>query len=148
MGTITSRFLSLFAQLIEPFRFFKHRRERKAHERALEREHQLAMLQSVTGMIEALVDGQAKQASETAAALVEIAKSNQAQAEGFTTWLKSFQVTEPPTTSVVREEDEFNEEQKRFLETIGVAPGDVPEEFRLAFDLQRGISDLAKTSPI
>lgn len=143
---------------LEPLRFLKHRRERlaeqarlAAEERAAERAHQLAIAEAVIRGLETVSESSARQNAETAAALIEIAKSNQAQAEGFTTWLKSFQIAEPPTSSVVREEDEFSAEQARLAEQLGLpaAAGEhLPEEFRIAFELAKGISDIGKTPPI
>lgn len=100
------------------------------------------MVDRLAGMIESLSEGQSKQITDVTSALVEIARSNQAQAEGFTTWLKSFQITEAPTSTVVREEDELREEQERVLSEFGLDGAAVPEEFKLAFQLQKGISDL------
>lgn len=126
----------------EQFRFLKHARERQAAAAAAERTHQLALVDRLAGMIESLSEGQSKQITDVTAALVEIAKSNQAQAEGFTTWLKSFQVTEAPTSSTVRDEDELAEEQERFYGELGLNASDVPEEFKLALQLQKGITDI------
>lgn len=127
---------------MEAFKFLKRYRERKAAERQLEMAHQLSVVDRLAGMIESLSEGQSKQITEVTAALVEIARSNQAQAEGFTTWLKSFQLTESPTSSVIREEDELREEQARLLDDFGLGGESIPEEFRLALQLQKGISSL------
>lgn len=143
---------------IEPFRFIKHARERSeaarsaAHaEREAERSHQLAMLESLVKMVESLGDSHVAQAREQGIALTELAKSSQATAGAFTEWLKSFQMVGDPTTTVVREEDEFNEEQLRLAEAYGVSrevAADLPEEFHLAMKLRQGIADIGKTSPI
>lgn len=138
-----------------PFSFIKRRRERReaAEQRAIEaaaaeRAHQLAMLDRVTSMVESLVDSQAKQAAEQSAALIEIAKANQAQATSFSDWMKSFQTVDAPTTSVVREEDELAAEQSRLLQEFGLEPNEViPEEFKLALRLQKGILDLGADAP-
>lgn len=131
-----------FLDVVEQLRFIKHSRERQAAVAAAERVHQLALVDRLAGMIESLSEGQSKQITDVTSALVEIAKSNQAQAEGFTTWLKSFQVTSPPTSTTVRDDDELVEESQRFYGELGLDPADVPEEFRLALQLQKGISDI------
>jgi hypothetical protein len=134
----------------EFFRFLKHYRERAAQAAAAERSHQLAMLDRVTTMVENLVDSQAKQAAEQGAALVEIAKANQAQSVIFSEWMKSFQIATAPTSSVVREEDELIAEQSRLLDELGINPdaaAALPPEFRLALELQRGITSLGADSP-
>jgi len=66
----------------------------------------------------------------------------------FASWMKSFQTTDAPTSSVVREEDELAAEQARLFEELGIEPGSaIPEEFKLALQLQKGISDLGASAP-
>lgn len=142
-------------EFLSHFRFLKKRRERLeaaelriAATATAERAHQLAMLDRVTSMVESLVDSQAKQAAEQSAALIEIAKANQAQATSFSDWMKSFQTVDAPTTSVVREEDELAAEQSRLLEEFGLQPDEtIPEEFKLALRLQKGILDFGADAP-
>lgn len=125
--------------LLEPFRFIKHYRERADALRREMREHQLALITHTTRALEILVEGQAKQVEESTKALTEIAHSNTAQAEAFTTWIKSFQITEAPTTSTVRDEDEIADEQARLANHLGISPSafaDLPEEFQLAAQLR------------
>jgi hypothetical protein len=130
--------LKALMAFLEPFRFIKRYRERVAAAAAAERAHQLAIVDRLAGMIESLSDSQSRQLTDVSTALVEIAKSNQAQAEGFSTWLKSFQIaTSAPSTSVIREEDEVRAEQARFLEELGIpADAEIPAELKLAFDLR------------
>lgn len=136
----------------ESFRFIKHARERRERREEAARQHQLALFERLAGMIESISDSQSRQMADVSQALVEIAKSNQAQAEGFSTWLKSFQLAaEPPTSSVIREADEIRAEEARILEEFGIDPTgvEVPEEFKLALQLRaQGISDLANTPPV
>lgn len=136
-----SRFLSM---AFESLRFIKHYRERQTQrafdaqvERAAERAHQIAMLDAVIRMVESLGDAQSKQTAETSAALIEIAKANQAQAAGFTSWIQSFQTLTPPTSSVVTDEDEYDAEQQRIADKLGLDAADLPEEFRLALELRQ-----------
>lgn len=143
-----ARHLRTLKAFFEIFQFLRRRRERLLAERAAEREHQLAMLDKALQMFETLTEGQTRQAQEQAAALIEIAKANAAQAETFATWLKAFQAAEPPTSSVVREEDEFAAEQQRMFEQLGIIPSSgIPEEFKLALRLQQGITDLGASAP-
>lgn len=136
-----SQFLSTFAEF---FRFIKHYRERQlaadhrlAEERAAERAHQLSLVESIVRGLETISESSAKQAGELRVALVEIAKSSQAQSEGFSNWLKLFQTNSAPTSSVVRDEDELLAERNRSLaQELGVES--LPEEFQLAHQLMRG----------
>jgi len=130
------------------FGFIRRWRERQEAREAQERAHQLAMLDRVTTMVENLSDSQTKQAAEQGAALVAVAKALAAQADVFASWMKSFQTTDAPTSSVVREEDELAAEQARLFEELGIEPGSaIPEEFKLALQLQKGISDLGASAP-
>jgi len=124
--------------LFEALHFIRRRRERLAEERAAERAHQLALLSQFTNMLENLTEAQQRSHSATAEALMEIAKASQAQAESFTGWLKSFQSPDPPTSTIVREEDELRDEVARTLAENGIdlANAELPPEFRLALSLR------------
>lgn len=114
-------------------------------ERDLARQHQLALVREVVKGIEALTDAQAIQAKEQAASLTAIATANAAQAEAFSHWLRAFTTSAAPTASVVTEEDEWEDEQKRLASRYGLNPellANLPEEFRLAHQLQQGILDI------
>lgn len=119
----------------ESIRFIKHYRERQAErersqsrERALEREHQRLLVEAIASKLVDVVktnqDG-----------LLQIAKTNAAQAEVFNTWLKSFQPInpDPEPSRVIREEDEWEMEQER----LGLPIDQLPPEFRLAFNLEQ-----------
>jgi hypothetical protein len=143
-----ARHLRTLTAFFEIFQFLRRRRECIDAQRAAERQHQLAMFDKALQMFETLTEGQTKQAAEQAAALIEIAKANAAQAETFATWLKSFQTAEAPTSSVVREDDEFAAEQQRMFEQLGISPdSELPAEFKLALRLQQGITDLGASAP-
>lgn len=98
-----------------------------------DREHQLAILAQVTRALELFTDSQTKQLEESTKGLMAIALANSAQAEAFSTWIKSFQISSPPTSSVVRDEDELADEDARHTNQLD----SLPEEFRLALDLQK-----------
>lgn len=121
------------------FNFFQKRRERRDAELAAQRAHELALIEAQTRQLEVVMEQGATQARESASALIEIAKSNSAQAAAFTTWIQSFQITSAPTTSVVREEDEVAAEIARQygseIDPAGI-PSELPEELRLAFALR------------
>lgn len=123
--------------MFNPFRAWHERREA---ERRLEREHQLAMVGKLVEMIESLGDAQVAQAKEQSLALVELAKSVQAQSASFEKWLDSFKLVDAPTSSVVTDEDEWTAEQKKLAEQLGI-PADaveyIPPEFKLALELRQ-----------
>lgn len=78
----------------------------------------------------------AEQATSDSKALIEVAKGMTAQAESFSQWLKLFQTTSAPTSSVVREEDEYAAQERRKFESN--LPADLtvlPEEFQLQWVL-------------
>lgn len=103
------------------------------------REHQLNMMREVTNALKVMADGQMSAARETSSALIAIAQANSAQADAFTTWIKSFQTTSAPDTSTVREEDEYLEERQRVANHYGIPLDildDVPAEFKLTQALQ------------
>lgn len=117
-------------------------------ERALAREHQLALVREIVKGVEALTDGQVEQAREQARALIEVARANSAQAEAFGNWLKSFTVAAAPTSSVVSEDDEWAAEQAKLASQYGLTPDmadHLPEEFKLAHQLQQGFKDYLST---
>lgn len=118
--------------------------EARAEEARIGREHQLALVREIVKGIEALADGQVSQAREQSAALIAIAQANAAQAASFSKWFESFQITSAPTSSSVSEEEEWATEQRKLAESYGLPPElgpDLPEEFRLAHQLQAGFKD-------
>lgn len=106
-----------------------------------EREHQLNMIRAAVSAVEALAEGQARAAETQSAALIKLAEASHAQANSFSEWLKSFQISSAPESSVVSEADEWRAEQDALRKQLGLDPTDdpedVPEEFRLALELQR-----------
>lgn len=129
---------------LEPFRFITHYRQRKRQaedtlwfERNAEREHQRKLLSLFLTSLETMQDAQTEQRTADSQALIAVAKGMTAQAESFNSWLTSFQTSEKPTTSIIRESDEYAEEQERLL-SAGF-PADIaalPEEFRMAYALR------------
>lgn len=115
-------------------------REQAALERALERQHQLAVITQITATLETLLDAQAKQNADTSTAVLALAASAGKNADAFGAWLQSFTASAAPTSSVVSEEDEYTAEQLRMAEKFGISPAsleDLPEEFALAFALRK-----------
>lgn len=135
------------------FNYFKQKREerieaarevadREAAEREAERAHQRAMLDGLKDTLVALVTAQTNQNRDNVEAMMETSRALGAQAESFQSWLKMFQPVEAPTTSVIRDEDEYNQEQARVAARLGVEPedlDDMPEEFKLALQLRKGL---------
>lgn len=136
--------LQLFWRLVEAFRFIARHRARVAGlaeqlrlERQAERDHQALLLKTFLSSLETIQEASAKESSVNAGALVEVAKGITAQAESFGNWIKLFNTTSVPTTSVVRESDEYQAEQLANLQN-GL-PADIaalPEEFQLAYALR------------
>lgn len=136
--------VNFLSRLIAPFRFISRWRARQSLARMREwrlkeeeRKHQLALLQSFLTSLETIQATSAKEATSNSAALVEVAKAMTQQASGFAEWMKLFQVSSPPTSTYVRDEDEYQREQQDALEA-GM-PSDIaalPEEFRLAWALR------------
>lgn len=127
---------NILAWMRRPFVAVRERREQRE---ALAREHQLALVREIVKGLEAITDGQVAQAREQASALTEIAKANAAQSEAFSKWFSSFQISSPPTSTVVTEEEEWAREQQKLAEHYGIpaeAAFDLPEEFRLAHELK------------
>lgn len=133
MRTLLQKIIAWLCRPIEAARERREQREARA------RDHQLALVREIVKGIEALTDGQVAQAREQGAALTAIATANAAQSEAFSKWFSSFQITSPPTSSVVSEEDEWAREQQKLAEHYGLpseAAFDLPEEFRLAHELK------------
>lgn len=128
--------MKFLLSIIEFFRFFKHLRERRAARERLDREHQLALVTQLVHGLEVIAESSTRQAEENTKALSDIAKGVIAQAESFNSWIKSFQITSAPDTSVVRDEDELASEHQRFAESLGLPA--LPSEFALAHELQQG----------
>lgn len=126
--------MSFWTDFSERFRFVKHWRERADTLRHENQLHQLAVITASTKALEVLIEGQVRQTEESTKALLAIAAASSSQADAFGSWIKSFQVTEAPTSSVVRDEDEIKLELARYAEHFGE---DIPEEFRLAHQLHR-----------
>lgn len=138
--------------MFENLRFIRNWRERRDAREARERQHQLAMLESIGKTLESLADANSSLVKQTTDALIAIAHANQAQAGAFSEWLKSFQTTSAPTSTTVSEEDEYAAEQAKLLESMGISldGSDVPEEFKLALSLRGSsesfINNIAKSS--
>ncbi len=136
--------MSFLHKFIQPFRFIARYRTRQALARVrewklreAERDHQAALLKLFLTSLETIQEASAKESTQNSAALIEVAKSVAAQAQSFSEWMKCFQTSSAPTTSVVRDEDEYREEQMRNIQA-GI-PADIaslPEEFRLAWALR------------
>lgn len=133
-------------RLYEACRFIQRYRNRLSEERRLEREHQALLLKTFLTSLETIQETTQKESSENAKAMIEIAKAISAQAMGFGEWMKCFQSNGNPTTSVVREADEYREEQERLV--AAGFPADIaalPEEFRLAWVLKHDPNDPKET---
>ncbi len=120
-------------QFIRKFRLWREAvEERRAKERALEREHQRLLVEGIT---RSLVEF----AQANNSGLLEMAKASAAQAEVMSTWLKGFQVsdTSPTPSQTVRDEDEWVDEQRRkiALNDPTAFPVDLPPELQLAYSL-------------
>ncbi len=136
--------MSFLLTIIAPFRFISRWRTRQAltrmrdwREKQAEREHQQTLLKTFLTSLETIQETSAREASDNSKALIEVAKAMTQQAAGFAEWMKCFQTTSSPTTSVVTEEDEYKAEQMKAMEA-GM-PADIaalPEEFRLAWALR------------
>jgi hypothetical protein len=108
----------------------------RREERHRERLHQEVMLDKVLASLESIHEAAYKQNSADSQALIAVAKGMTAQATAFGDWIKCFQTAQVPTTSNVREEDEYLAEQERLV-ALGL-PADLavlPEEYRLAYVL-------------
>jgi hypothetical protein len=130
--------MSYLTVFFEFFRFIKHYRERtearlalEAQERAAERAHQRALLETI---FTKLVESQ----RTTTDGILALADAQRAQAGVMQTWLDGFRLNDPTPTpaTVVRPEDEWVKEQLR-LDELGLADAslNLPPEFRLAFEL-------------
>jgi sensor histidine kinase YesM len=126
---------------IDVFKRLRERREKREQllreERQAERAHQQQLLQHFLQSLETIQESATSQREADSKALMEVAKGMMAQASAFAEWIKCFQTSSQPTTSVVREEDEYAAEQMRLVESG--FPADIaalPEEFRLAWALR------------
>lgn len=139
MKTLLLKFLSFFNF---PARW---REEREA-----ERAHQLRLAQTLVSGLESLMEAQTSANAETTKAVLALAEASAKNSEAFASWIKSFQTQDPPTTSVVREEDEYAAELRRFAEENNLPPeeliGNLPEEFRMAYELRQGFEDDVRNS--
>jgi hypothetical protein len=124
--------MSYLTVFVELFRFIKRYRERQAaaaevarRERADERAHQLALIDSV---FKRLAEGE----QARSAGLVAIADAIAQQAGTINTWLEGFKLADPsPTPSqTVTEEDEWRKEA--FGEAAEMV-AKLPAEFQMAF---------------
>lgn len=110
--------------------------QHRQQERQAERLHQQELLKTFLRSLELIQETAAKESGENAKALIEVAKSVTAQAESFGEWLKCFQPTSAPTTSVVRDEDEYVEEQlERMNQGLSADVSVLPPELQLAYAL-------------
>lgn len=130
-----NKFISTLVALVEPFRVFKHYRERQAQhdhmlhmERERERRHQLELMETIFTKME-------ETQRHTLEGFSEIAKGNIEMARAFSNWIELFKATSAPTSSVIRDDDEWLAEQAK-LKAEGF-PIDMPAEFQLAAVLHR-----------
>jgi DNA-binding protein H-NS len=105
----------VLAELCEPLRYFKHRRERIAAEKQAEREHMLEILDTLLERVEKLVEHQKDAGVAQAAAVSRMA-------EAFGTWLEMFQQSAQDQAHLgsvtVRAEDEYEAELERERERL------------------------------
>lgn len=147
---------AFLTRLILPFRFVSRYRSRQAlarmrewREKEAERSHQQALLKTFLTSLETIQETSAKESSANAQALMKVAESVAAQAQSFAEWMKCFQTTTAPTSSVVTEDDEYRSEQLALVKQ-GL-PADVdalPEEFRLAWVLKNDPNWLGQNEPL
>lgn len=135
----------------EFFRFIKHARERterrlalEAQERADERAHQRAMLETI---FTKLADSQ-KGSNES---IIALADAQRAQAAVMQTWLDGFKISDPSPAPpvVVRDDEEWLREQLR-LNELGLADlsiDSLPPEFQLAYELTRQSAAASASTP-
>lgn len=106
-----------------------------------ERDHQLALVRELVRGLEVLAEGQAKSIEESSKALIELARSSAAQAEGFTTWIRSFATTTPdaalPPNPIADEENEHSAEVEELKRALGMGDSPVAAEFGLALELHQ-----------
>ena len=141
---MTKPLVAVLARLARACNLLARWREASAFERALERQHQLAMVTAFASSLESLFESQAKQTSEQAQAVLALAAASSKNADAFGSWLHSFTASAAPTSSVVTEEDEYTREQLQMAEKFGISPAsleDLPEEFALAFALRKDFED-------
>ena len=136
--------MTYLTAFVELFRFIKRYRDRaearlnrEASERAEERLHQRAMLETIFSKI---VESQKVQAES----IISLADAQRSQSNVMQTWLDGFKIADPTPQppSVVRPEEEWLREQQRLM-TLGgdgVDYDNLPPEFQLAYDLARGFN--------
>lgn len=104
-----------------------------------EREHQKDLATIFLKSLETIQATSAQESKANAEALIAVAKGMTAQAASFGEWMKCFQTTSAPTSTIIREEDEYRMEQER-LEAQGLGLPDemmdLPAEMRLAWALK------------
>lgn len=109
------KILAYLAEIFEPLRYFKHKRERLAAERQAEREHQLEIIDTMLARVEQIIAHQKD-------AQIAQAHSNGKLAEGIVTWLEMFKSSAEAQanlgTATVRSEDEAADEDRRELERL------------------------------
>lgn len=128
---------------IELFRFIKRARnradaawQREADERAAERAHQRAMLETIFGK---MVESQKVQSES----ILALAESQRANATVMQTWLDGFRINDPtPMRPSVAPSPDENAWVKEQLGLAEMGLGDIeidnlPPEFRLALELSR-----------
>jgi hypothetical protein len=131
-------YLQLF---FEFFRFIKHARERaerrlqfEAEERAAERAHQRAMLETI---FTKMVEGQRTQADS----ILALADSQKATAGVMQTWLDGFRISDPtPQAPTVASDAQAWVKEQLDLGSLGlgdIESGELPPEFELAFQLAK-----------
>lgn len=118
-------------------------------ERDRERAHQATLLNSFLASLETIQASATEKATEDTHALVEVAKGMTAQATAFSEWIKLFQTSTAPISSVITEEDEYRAEQQRKAELgYPVDLEDLPPEFQLAYALKRDPNLLGQNEPM
>ncbi len=126
------------ADILQPFRFISRYHARQAIRRLrewklleAEREHQQALLKTFLKSLETIQETSTKESAANAQALVAVAQGLIAQATAFGEWMKLFQVSGAPTTSVITELDEYRAEQiKAFEAGLPAEIAALPEEYR------------------
>lgn len=132
--------MSYLLSFIEFFRFIKHARERsearytrEADERASERAHQRAMLETI---FTKLVDSQKANAEP----IMALAEAQRANASVLQQWLDGFKIIDPtpmrPSVAHTDQDDWVKEQLE--LAKLGLADIDIdslPPEFKLAYAL-------------
>lgn len=134
--------MAYLTAFLEIFRFIKRWRERadaslqrEADERAAERAHQRAMLETIFSKI---VESNKAQAEP----IYALAESQRAYASVMQTWLDGFKISDPTPQrpSVANSDEQAWVAEQLQLAKLGLADidmSDLPPEFKLAFELSK-----------